>query len=574
MPSSDRSQIAVVSTIPWDSHLVRSSIWTYPAGAVLGPTIFSIPIEEVFFFIIQTYLTSLLYLLLSRPIVHGAHLVVERSAKDGITNQCAVWRRYHRLGQMALLSMFAVGWAQVYASAGQQYLGLILIWAAPFILLLWTVASQLILSLPIPTVTVAVMLPTMYLWVVDTLAMRRGTWSISSGSKTGIFLWPHLEIEEAIFFLLTNVLVVFGQVAIDMTLAVLDNLQSPGSYQGLPSLTAIFRAIATSIDQYDETRIVGLRDGTHRLKTKSRSFYLASAAFQGALRYDLILLYSFCRAADDLVDEAENNVEGQQWVSKLNTFLDMAYDALVSASELRRWVQANLPPTSQSAFLALPIARLEKVPLVGLVRGFEMDLQFDICQPPGDEKPKHPIGNATWPIAAEQDLELYGSLVAGTVAHLVMNLIFYHLSPNHGVTENAQELLTAASSMGTTLQLVNVVRDVPFDASISRVYLPTSLLKSRFLVPSSVLAAPDSEAIRPVRMQVLQRAFERYEMTKNALDNIPKGARPGMRVAVESYMEIGRTMWEQGCRNDSSNQKGRATVPIGRRLWVAWKNLR
>lgn len=33
----------------------------YPAEAVLGPTLFSVPVEELFFFVVQTYIVSILY---------------------------------------------------------------------------------------------------------------------------------------------------------------------------------------------------------------------------------------------------------------------------------------------------------------------------------------------------------------------------------------------------------------------------------------------------------------------------------------------------------------------------------
>src|SRR5277367_896420 len=71
--------VAVVATIPWDSYLIRRKIWTYPPSAIIGPTLFSIPAEEIFFFIVQTYSTSLLYLLLSKPVFKPAYLVGTQS---------------------------------------------------------------------------------------------------------------------------------------------------------------------------------------------------------------------------------------------------------------------------------------------------------------------------------------------------------------------------------------------------------------------------------------------------------------------------------------------------------------
>ena len=57
---------------------------------------------------------------------------------------------------------------------------------------------------------------------------------------------------------------------------------------------------------------------------------------------------------------------------------------------------------------------------------------------------------------------------------------------------------------------------------------------------------------------------------KDAIEELPDEARGPMRVAVESYMEIGRVIREEGFRV----REGRATVPKRRRIMVAWKALR
>ncbi|KAM0367681.1 hypothetical protein ACHAPK_007581, partial [Fusarium culmorum] len=59
---------------PWDSYLIRNRIWTYPPGVVVGWTAWDIPAEELFFFVIQTLNTSLLYMLLSKPTFHPVYL--------------------------------------------------------------------------------------------------------------------------------------------------------------------------------------------------------------------------------------------------------------------------------------------------------------------------------------------------------------------------------------------------------------------------------------------------------------------------------------------------------------------
>lgn len=96
---------------------------------------------------------------------------------------------------------------------------------------------------------------------------------------------------EAFFFLATNLLIVFGQIAFDNAVAVVDSF--PGLFPGnvdRPSPVAAVRALFTPIKNYDSERVLAFEEAIGRLKSKSRSFYLASAMFEGRLRIDLVLL--------------------------------------------------------------------------------------------------------------------------------------------------------------------------------------------------------------------------------------------------------------------------------------------
>ena len=130
--SAYRFQIAVVSTTPWDSYLIHTRIWTYPPNAIIGPTIFRIPAEEVFFFVIQTYITSLLYLLLSKPTFHPVYLQGQTLLNDRRHLGLKRW-----VGISAIVACIFAGIALIIKSGEGLYMGLIIVWAGPFVLLLW-----------------------------------------------------------------------------------------------------------------------------------------------------------------------------------------------------------------------------------------------------------------------------------------------------------------------------------------------------------------------------------------------------------------------------------------------------
>lgn len=277
--------IAVVATIPWDSYLIRRKVWTYPPDVIVGPTWFSIPAEELFFFVIQTYDTTLLYLLLSKPVLHSAYLL------GRLPSQQTPLKAVRNAGQLFFAACILVGALLIWRGGQGTYLGLILAWAGPFALFLWSLSYQFLIGLPYTSTALPILGPTLYLWIVDTIALRRGTWAIESGTKLGIHVWESLEIEEAVFFLATNILVVFGLVAFDNALAILQTFpclfpQVPA----LPSPMLLIQGLMTSCAKYDLARLDAIRQASKRLQKKSRSFYLASSVFPGRLRIDLVLL--------------------------------------------------------------------------------------------------------------------------------------------------------------------------------------------------------------------------------------------------------------------------------------------
>ena len=121
--------------------------------------------------------------------------------------------------------------------------------------------------------------------------------------------------------------------------------------------------------------------------------------------------------------------------------------------------------------------------------------------------------------------------------------------------------------MGIALQYVNIARDISVDASNGRVYLPTSWLKEQGLKPEDILKDPHSTRAEMLRQRLLDSAMAIYHESRGAIEELPSEARGPMRVAVESYVEIGRVLREPGYELKA----GRATVPKLRRIQVAWK---
>jgi 15-cis-phytoene synthase/lycopene beta-cyclase len=121
----------VSATIPWDSYLIRTGIWSYPSHVVAGPTLFDIPLEEVFFFVVQTYNTTLLYLILSKPTFQPVYL-----RADSPTARTHWW--FPKVaGQLFLVGAIVWAWRRVRENGPGTYTGLIVVWAGPVLLAQW-----------------------------------------------------------------------------------------------------------------------------------------------------------------------------------------------------------------------------------------------------------------------------------------------------------------------------------------------------------------------------------------------------------------------------------------------------
>lgn len=346
-------------------------------------------------------------------------------------------------------------------------------------------------------------------------------------------------------------LIVFGLVAFDNAIAILNTFPRLfPTVPRLPSPALLVTALLTPTTKYDQQRLDGFRDALITLRQKSRSFYLASGVFEGRLRNDLILLYSFCRMADDLVDTATSEKEARMFISKLRDFLDASYSKKSSA-QLEK-VIASFPRTARLALQQLPTHCISPEPLYSLLEGFEMDLEFP----------------TSFPIHDQEALELYGTRVAGTVAELIIELVYHHNS-SHITSTKQRQIIHAGNTMGVALQLVNIARDIQVDAKINRVYIPTSWLKEAKLSPKDIIEDPNRQEVHALQGKLLAHAMNLYHTAKPKIEMLPSEARSSMRVAVESYMEIGRVLQEPGYKI----RAGRATVPTFRRIQVAWRAL-
>ncbi len=187
--------LAVAYTTPWDNYLVYRGVWTYPESAVIG-TIGYVPIEEYAFFVIQTLIAGLFYLVLRGY----------QRLESPVTPMPAWWRPTLLT---TFLGLTGLGIALLLAASDHAlYMGLILAWAPPVLAgmayigagKVWAERTRVVWSITVVTV---------YLWIIDRAAIGIGIWDIADPYRLHIDPLG-LPLEEAVFFVATTTLCVFG----------------------------------------------------------------------------------------------------------------------------------------------------------------------------------------------------------------------------------------------------------------------------------------------------------------------------------------------------------------------------
>jgi lycopene cyclase domain-containing protein len=194
--------LALAWTTPWDNHLVARGVWRYGPDRVAG-VIGWVPVEEYLFFILQPVLAGLwLYavLLFSGDESPGGRRPSRFAPEAARWTAAGLW-----------LVAGVVAWGALRETRA-TYLRLILVWAAPVLAGLWAWAGAEVWARR-RAYLIGVAVPTVYLWMADAVAIRLGIWSIDPRYSTGIAILG-LPVEEALFFLVTNLLVVIGLIAI------------------------------------------------------------------------------------------------------------------------------------------------------------------------------------------------------------------------------------------------------------------------------------------------------------------------------------------------------------------------
>ena len=280
--------------------------------------------------------------------------------------------------------------------------------------------------------------------------------------------------------------------------------------------------MSTDLEVVNDSRAV--------LSKHARSFRMASVFLPREAADEAAITYAFCRAADDMADEAPDIQTARESLAGLDAEL------------------AGMVPASPFVAAYLDVARRRQIPVEAaqeLLRGLESDL-----------------GSVR--IADDGELVRYCYRVAGTVGLMMCGVL--------GVT--AEVARGPAVDLGLGMQITNICRDVLEDARRDRVYIPATRLEAVGLSPSDLLDPTlprdlDRRArLASVVRDLLEVAEAAYTRAWHGMHHIPARPRMAIHVAAVLYRDIGRRLLRV---HGGDPIHGRTIVPQSRRIFgVGW----
>jgi phytoene synthase len=263
----------------------------------------------------------------------------------------------------------------------------------------------------------------------------------------------------------------------------------------------------------------------------SKSFYLSSQILPKSKRWDTFALYSFCRYADNIIDNPRGRADAELFeeVASVSRELQIAYRRGESEHPVLK------PFVKVAQKRGIPI----EYPL-DLLDGVKMDL----------------LKNRYETFA---DLYEFAYRVAGVVGLMMTHVLGYE----------KKEALIYAEKLGIAMQLTNILRDVQEDKNMDRIYLPLQEMRGHGVTEDDIMNEQFTPNMRKFIKFQVDRAHRYFEEAKPGIAMLDQDS----RFAITSAARIYRGILRQIEKNDYNPFVGRAFVSQSRKFGILFNEV-
>ncbi|OIO69303.1 MAG: squalene synthase HpnD [Zetaproteobacteria bacterium CG_4_9_14_3_um_filter_49_83] len=266
-----------------------------------------------------------------------------------------------------------------------------------------------------------------------------------------------------------------------------------------------------------------------RTRASGSSFYYAFVFLPKLQRRAMMALYAFCREVDDVADEIKDKDVAMKKIAFWQQEIVAAFQG-----------KAHHPVT-QELMWSLEHFQFSEELFHEILDGMVMDISGKV-------------------IVKASDLHLYCYRVAGVVGLLSIEVFGYQQRKSRNF----------ATALGEAMQLTNILRDVPEDILINRIYLPQTD-RAKYHVTDQDIKTGN---ITPQLLALLEHYGQQSEqLFAQAIETLPEqdrvSLRPSIIMASIYYAHLQRlkknkfNVWQHPVR----------LLPV-HKLWIAWRCLR
>ena len=254
------------------------------------------------------------------------------------------------------------------------------------------------------------------------------------------------------------------------------------------------------------------------LEGTSRSFYLSLKELPRAIRPQVSLLYMLARTSDTIADSEGG--EPRELLEALESYDDFTQGRTSEAPRLSSFSEFQ---TNKSEGLLLKNVET----IVSRIEGFSESDQESIRSCLGIiisgqilDVNRFSLGAEDIPsIEKDDELDDYAYRVAGSVGEFWTRMSLAHLFKLDHEKEN--QLFENGVKFGKSLQMINILRDIPADLELGRCYIPRKSLEKHKLSPHDLLDKSKMEPFRPLYDEYLDLTSRYLESAIQYIEMIP-----------------------------------------------------
>jgi farnesyl-diphosphate farnesyltransferase len=287
-----------------------------------------------------------------------------------------------------------------------------------------------------------------------------------------------------------------------------------------------------------------------KLGEVSRSFALVVPFLEEPLRQWLATSYLLCRVLDNIEDSGRDSVWKNE---RLAEFSRLLWEPRLAADILEFWSQETWPALTEGErrmmgtaeglllwqiYEAIPKATQDTVRLWAGIMAEGMKFLGD-----PDKSPCLVRYRDIEILEREEDYNQYCYFVAGTVGHLVTDLVIEHYQFTN---DTAESLRARAEACGRGLQKTNIVKDFVEDLDRGICYLPYSWLREAECAPLTLQGAN-----KALKFQVLADVLGELRDATAYLTALPETATGYRRAALLCLLPAYQTLLSAAQQQDS-----------------------